>query len=618
MGFSMFMFSVFTFIVMNYSYHQTTVSTEIVINSLRVEERQNNIDVYSLMTLVSSSFVEETNHNTCGPILTYCSEQDEEGYFPINIISLSKKSDSLIINDKEYVLLLKEDANPNKYHIKIKEGNRITRRIIEVSEEGDVDFSVNNEEKLQAGILFPLTEEAPFAPGGELRAGVQTDRELDYLFNQMDYLSLSKIERNNGFYDSTNTYRGFSYVGSTSPNSIGQRWQKLFDMSSISSPGNKLSIGYYGGSSSLHIKMTVGGFNRELIVSNYFYSNQRTFVAVTQDTFGKISVYRNGALFRVDNSFSLLNNVTYENIYFGKSNTSGEDYYHGIQKEIGLFAKTLDGTEIQDHFIRGIDSIAGNNDAIFVAGLEDGEVINAVYNPFVVTNYGVNKHPFSQPLIFNSAEDDYVRISEFPESTTFHNSRGDFQGFSFLGNVKFNSLNNWSRILDFGGDGSEPGELSKKNNNIVIGQKGNSGTLFFRIYNGKKLETDIQVSNFFTEGTNVHLGLSLSSSGQLRIYKDGRQAYSKNSVKVPVNATRENNFLGRSNWGDSHGYLDAELKNVVVFNRALYFFEMIFAPSNGVEAYEDSSSSILFLGFGNTVVNANENYPVINDGVSEP
>jgi hypothetical protein len=130
--------------------------------------------------------------------------------------------------------------------------------------------------------------------------------------------------------------------------------------------------------------------------------------------------------------------------------------------------------------------------------------------------------------------------------------------------ARFDSLNAWSRVFDFG-DGPNT-------NNILFANAGNTNTASFRIVKNGVTHM-LEIPNAIMVGTKQMWILTVDASGYASVYytvgdvnQIEIQTYvASKQMAVPDVDQRANMFIGRSNWtGD--GQFDGEIDNFYVFD----------------------------------------------------
>ncbi|CAK0744367.1 hypothetical protein CCP2SC5_120002 [Azospirillaceae bacterium] len=112
--------------------------------------------------------------------------------------------------------------------------------------------------------------------------------------------------------------------------------------------------------------------------------------------------------------------------------------------------------------------------------------------------------------------------------------------FTFEAWVKLDRYTNWSRIWDFGN--------GTANNNIIVGQYGSSGQLFFEVYQGGNSPGKIVSSTQLPLNQWVRVAATIDNNGNAKFYQDGVLVGSAQWSVAPT-IERVNNYLGKSNWG---------------------------------------------------------------------
>jgi hypothetical protein len=130
------------------------------------------------------------------------------------------------------------------------------------------------------------------------------------------------------------------------------------------------------------------------------------------------------------------------------------------------------------------------------------------------------------------------------------------------------SAGSFARFFDFGnGAGSD---------NIYLSRSGTTNDLRFRVYNGTTGGNAVTATNVITLNQWQHFAVTIDSAGNVKIYKNGAQVGTGTTL-VPLNVTRTNNFIGRSNWG-TDAYYDGALDDLRIYNRVLSAAEILALP----------------------------------------
>ena len=150
---------------------------------------------------------------------------------------------------------------------------------------------------------------------------------------------------------------------------------------------------------------------------------------------------------------------------------------------------------------------------------------------------------------------------------------GDFSlggSLTFEAWMQYDSRGTWSRIFDFGENGAN-------DDNIWLGLAGSSGTIRFEILSGssKSMVTDgdgehTAYGQVPIDGTWIHVAATISgtagsANGTGKLIVNGNLVGTKTNMYVPAVMTRNNQYLGKSNWGGD-AYLNAKMDEFRIWN----------------------------------------------------
>ncbi|BAY27535.1 hemolysin-type calcium-binding region [Calothrix sp. NIES-2100] len=150
---------------------------------------------------------------------------------------------------------------------------------------------------------------------------------------------------------------------------------------------------------------------------------------------------------------------------------------------------------------------------------------------------------------FNGVND-YVGLT----TNTTYGGAITVEAWVYVENVK----QNWARIIDFGN-----GQLS---DNIILGWYGDSGLMFWETYQGANSQK-IVTSEVFPEKQWVHVAAVNDGLGNASIYWNGQLKASSNNIFAPNYITRNNQYVGRSNW-PYDAYFNGKMDELRVWNTA--------------------------------------------------
>ncbi|MBK7706303.1 MAG: LamG domain-containing protein [Acidobacteria bacterium] len=172
-------------------------------------------------------------------------------------------------------------------------------------------------------------------------------------------------------------------------------------------------------------------------------------------------------------------------------------------------------------------------------------------------------------LVFDGV-DDYVQLP----AMTF-----DFaKGVTLEAWVRYYSLRNWSRILDFGN--------GQGNLNIVLANTDVSGELRFFIDNEESVAyVSVSAPDALPLDSWIHVAATVEPSGKATLYTDGVELASGMLEGTPEPVSRTQNYIGKSNWeGDE--FFEGQIADVRIWSRALSRDEIrnnMYRPLTGQE-----------------------------------
>ena len=231
-------------------------------------------------------------------------------------------------------------------------------------------------------------------------------------------------------------------------------------------------------------------------------------------------------------------------------------------------------------FNETVGSIAGNGLIVNGAVVRDGLVLwldagntssyngtgNTWYdlsgNGYHSTIYGSPTYSSANSLFTFANNSQYVRLSTLP---------ANFLGSTVTGITIFSVANfgataeNWERVVDLGNAGAGG---NAPNHNIILSRAGTASRLNFEIY------TDTNSANPHAVGTNSAITNGKSSYAgtadgtNFKIFKDGTLNTTTAQTALPTAVTRNDNFIGKSNWTGDDTFR-GDIGTLMVYNRAL-------------------------------------------------
>jgi hypothetical protein len=154
------------------------------------------------------------------------------------------------------------------------------------------------------------------------------------------------------------------------------------------------------------------------------------------------------------------------------------------------------------------------------------------------------------------------------------------KGFTIAAWARPTSAASWARFVDIGG-GSDI-------NNLFLTRYSTTSTMELAIHDGTGgAKTYVRASNTIDLNSWHHYAGTVNAAGVAKLYKDGAEISITSgsagypNVGLPTNATRNSNFIGRSNWaGDA--YYQGKLYDVRIYSRAL-------CPTEILQIYEGTN-----------------------------
>jgi len=131
-------------------------------------------------------------------------------------------------------------------------------------------------------------------------------------------------------------------------------------------------------------------------------------------------------------------------------------------------------------------------------------------------------------------------------------------GLTIIGIVNFGNASSWERIIDFGnGSGG---------NNILLARNATSNTLTFQMFNGSGSFGRCDVANGILNNTIAQYAVTINGTNCV-MYRNGQILQTFSYPYLPVNVTRNNCYIGRSNWPDA--YFENAMYTIQIYNREL-------------------------------------------------
>jgi len=175
----------------------------------------------------------------------------------------------------------------------------------------------------------------------------------------------------------------------------------------------------------------------------------------------------------------------------------------------------------------------------------------------------------SQGMWSQSSASALGRFSGHPDSFTdlvekFPAPLGGSDGFSVAFTARWDKLNRWSRVLDFG---SGVGGDGHGGNNIIVANEKVSDAFAFHIY-GNTSNACLTIPGIIKVGTDMRYLCTVDSEGHMRVFQEGRLVGEKKDGLVPPAVHREHLYIGKSNF-KGNAMFEGEVRDLCVWNSAV-------------------------------------------------
>jgi hypothetical protein len=260
------------------------------------------------------------------------------------------------------------------------------------------------------------------------------------------------------------------------------------------------------------------------------------------------AIYIDGVLNKSGTNSNAMTQQNSAVLSFG-TRTGTTDYWPGGIREFRIYGRRLCAAEISQLYNQvgswKLDETTGT-----VAADASLAANNATYTNGVTLG-AVGPLPGSVAATFDGVND-YVDVAT--------ETRDYSSGFSVTVWARPTAAGYWARFIDFGG--------GQNLDNVYFSRVGTTTTLEFAICDGTLGGTQkLQAANAIVLNEWHHYAATVNSAGLARIYKDSVELAS-GTVGLPLTATRDSNFIGRSNWG-TDAYYQGKMWDVRVYNRCL-------------------------------------------------
>ena len=352
------------------------------------------------------------------------------------------------------------------------------------------------------------------------------------------------------------------------PTSVGN-WARFFEFGN-GPDSNNIIMARDGSTNDLVFRVWRGSVSQSLFASNVIELNTWQYFSVSQQSNGSTTIYKNGVAIATGN-VQTANNLGRVNNYVGKSNWSGDSLFAGRMNDLTIWNRGLTQSEMAS---APYSTYNGSESGLIgywpmnegsggtVVDHSTGTINDRSQNALngTVTNSVYPQATGASALTFNGSANSYVTLSS--------SGLSDFTGGFSSGIWVYPTSNAmWQRFFDIGN-----GPL---NNNIMLCRNGTSNDLGFYSYNGGAA-TAVIASNVIELNKWQYFAVSMQSNGSTTLYKNG-VAVASGTVYVPQNVTRNNAYVGKSNWNDP--IYSGQMSDLSIWNRPLTQTEISSAAS---------------------------------------
>ena len=327
-----------------------------------------------------------------------------------------------------------------------------------------------------------------------------------------------------------------------------------------------------GTTNDLRFMVLRGSTRTVLVAPGAIALNTWQYFSVSVTSSGVAKLYVNGSEVATStNSGFVPNVVNRTKNYIGKSNWSDIPLFAGQMNHLTIWNRQLTSNDLtngRDYSYNGRElGLVGywplnEGSGATVVDHSTGTIIDRSRNALngTVTNSVYPQATGTSALTFNGSANSYVTL---PSS-----GLSDFTGGFSSGIWVYPTSNAmWQRFFDIGN-----GPL---NNNIMLCRNGPSNDLGFYSYHGGA-STAVIASNVIELNKWQYFAVSMQSNGSTTLYKNG-VAVASGTVYVPQNVTRNNAYVGKSNWNDP--IYSGQMSDLSIWNRPLAQTEISSAAS---------------------------------------
>ncbi len=320
--------------------------------------------------------------------------------------------------------------------------------------------------------------------------------------------------------------------------------------------------------------------HREINKDDVIKTGEWQHLAYSYDIKGEATLYLNGKNIKSKKVPEYSIKDDFKMGYLGKSNYSADDLFKGAMAHCRFYTYVLD-----ENAIKGIMLKEQRNAKVFHLPLDEIRY-NSDDKTSILPNvggFGSDAITHGNPKIVYDqdmgtclefdGEDDYVELTNL-ESFNFE------QGISFAAWVRFDALNNWSRIYDF---------ATKDNDHekaICLANIEETDGIVHRI--GERKSKQLQTIEV---GKWQHFAVTYNSKDTEKLYLNGREIASNKCTEKLGSIKWKLGYLGKSNWkGD--GLFEGVMAHVRIYKHAISQEEikaLMQADQNSMAHYRETT-----------------------------
>ena len=415
-----------------------------------------------------------------------------------------------------------------------------------------------------------------------------------------------------------------------------QNWSPIFDFGDAEFSDN-IYLANQGTTNNLGFAIESYSNNNDsyayFSIDDFWQLDTWIHLTATIDETGWMRVYKNGELAGEHDGGVVPQKTVRTGNSIGQFNTSGLGAFDGQLDDIVILDSALDSNEVQSFYEDSLNSIGSNStnnntepeptptsdstnssDLIDLTSLFEPTAVNN-FDPYTTnilnhenlqvlyqfaegsglstqnlksSNYDLNL--YQEVKWATNSQKTHSTILDLDKSNQGRSDYGFIEGLetggamTFSAWVNFDSWQDWSRIFSFGDNTGDANTSANNVNRIWLANRENSDGLNFRIYGSDGVTfSELDIDDFWSTETWIHVTASVDETGLMRVYKNGELAGELAGGVVPVKKIRAHNYLGA---GDAYNNpFDGQLDDVMIFDTAL--------DSNEVQSfYEDSLNSL--------------------------